>query len=53
MADGIHNLDETLVRVYVVEKLLLLRSGYLIFHLLMGEVNQNYMMELLHTQLYA
>ena len=47
MADGIHDLIEILVRVNGVEKLLFLR-GFPKFHLLMGGINQQYKMELVH-----
>ena len=48
MADGIQDLDEITVRVNGAEKLLLFLRESPNFHLLMGEINQQYMMELVH-----
>ena len=47
MVDGKHGLNEILFRVNGVEKLLFLR-GTPKFHLLMGEINQQYKTELVH-----
>ena len=48
MTDSIHDLNEILFLVNGVEKLLLFLRGTPKFHLLMGEINQQYIRELVH-----
>ena len=48
IADGIHDLVESFVRVNGEEKLLLFLRGTLKFHLLMEELSQQYMLEPFH-----
>ena len=48
MADGIHALDEILVRVTGVNKLFLFLRGCSKISLTNGEINQQYMMKLFH-----